>query len=181
MLKVSCALDRPLSFRGSRCAYAVLVPEVENPLLSVVAVDHNQALDHAPRGHRVVCMITSPRATRELLDATDDEVVRRVTEQGEHLLPGLREATRLSFIHRFRHGMPEATPAALRLRSEFLRRALRTVDYAGDWLTLPNSEGAIRSADLAAWRVMAHTDHAGRHIARHRLPTMAQSDGEVPA
>ncbi len=193
MLKVSCALDRPLTFRGGRCAYAVLVPDVENPLLSVVAVDHDQVSNRQPRGHSVVCMITSPQGTKELLGALDDEVVRRVSEQGEQLLPGLRQATRISFVHRFRHGMPEVTPAALRLRSEFLRRPLRSVDYAGDWLTLPNSEGAIRSADLATWRVMAHTGHAARHtagragnqaIVRDRLPAMAPSatsDGEAPA
>jgi oxygen-dependent protoporphyrinogen oxidase len=111
-----------------------------------------------------VSLLTSPRATRELIGATDTEVVDRVVEQGERYLPGLRRAIRAHFVHRFRHGLPEATPVALRLRADFLRRPLRTVDYAGDWLLLrPSSEGAIRSADLAAWRVMAHTDHAARH------------------
>ncbi|MGH3693826.1 MAG: protoporphyrinogen/coproporphyrinogen oxidase [Pseudonocardiaceae bacterium] len=159
MLKVSCVLDRPLMPRGGRSAYAVLVPEVENPLLSLVAVDHDQVANRAPRDYSVACMITSPLGTSELLGAADDEVIRRVVEQGEQLLPGLRQATRLSFVHRFRHGLPEASPAVLRLRSDFLRRPLRSIDYAGDWLTLPSSEGAFRSADLAAWRVLAHTDH----------------------
>jgi protoporphyrinogen/coproporphyrinogen III oxidase len=157
MLKVSCALDRPLALWRGRCAYAVLVPEVENPLLSVVTCDHNEKYRRAPEGHSLVSMLTSPRATSELLGASDDEVVRLVTEQGEQVLPGLRQATRISFVHRFRHGMPEATAASLRLRADFLRRPLRAVDYAGDWLTLPNSEGAVRSADLAAWRVMAQS------------------------
>lgn len=170
MLKVSCVLDRSLALRGCRRAYAVFVPEVENPLLSLVAVDHNQAFDRAPGGHRVACMITSPRATRELLGASDEEVVRRVTEQSEQVLPGLRQATRISLVHRFRHGMPTATPAALRLRGEFLRRPLRTVDYAGDWLTLPNSEGAVRSAELSAWRVMARSH---RSPSPHRLSPAA--------
>ncbi|MGH3766317.1 MAG: protoporphyrinogen/coproporphyrinogen oxidase [Pseudonocardiaceae bacterium] len=170
MLKVSCVLDRPLALPGCRSSYAVFIPEVENPLLSLVALDHNQAFDRAPGGHRVVCMITSPRATSELLGASDEEVVRRVTEQGERYLPGLRQATRLSLVHRFRHGMPTATPAALRLRGEFLCRPLRTVDYAGDWVTLPNSEGAARSADLAVWRVLAQrspSPHRSRTAADH--------------
>lgn len=170
MLKVSCALDRPLTFRRGRPAYAVLVPEVENQLLSVVTVDHNQASDRAPGGHSLVSMLTSPRVTSELLGASDDEVVRRVTEQGEQVLPGLRHAMCVSFVHRFRHGMPEPTAAALRLRSDFLRRPLRTVDYAGDWLTLPNSEGAVRSADLAAWRVTAQSR---RSPSPHHSPTAA--------
>ncbi|MGH3814713.1 MAG: protoporphyrinogen/coproporphyrinogen oxidase [Pseudonocardiaceae bacterium] len=164
MLRVSCALDRPLMPRGGRSSYVLLIPEVENPLLAAITVDHNKATGRVPTGRGLVSLLTCPQATRELIGVADPEVVGRVVEQGERYLPGLRRATRAHFVHRFRHGLPEATPAALRLRADFLRRPLRTVDYAGDWLLLrPSSEGAIRSADLAAWRVMAHTDHAARH------------------
>lgn len=162
-LRVSCALDRPITFPGSRSAYVVLVPEVENPLLSAVFVDNNKVPGRAPEGRGLVSMLASPAATRELLEAPDEEIVSAVTGEGEHFLPGLRRATHAHFVHRFRHGLPEATPAALRLRSDFLRRPARSVDYAGDWLMLcPNSEAAIRSADLAAWRIMAHTARAAR-------------------
>ncbi|MGH3998239.1 MAG: FAD-dependent oxidoreductase, partial [Pseudonocardiaceae bacterium] len=163
MLRVSCVLDRPLAPRGSRSSHVVLIPEVENPLLAAITVDHNKAVGRAPTGRGLVSLLTCPRATRELIDATDTEVVDRTVEQGERYLPGLRRTTRAHFVHRFRHGLPEVTPAALRLRSGFLRRALRAVDYAGDWVLLrPSSEGAVSSADLAAWRVLAHTDHAAR-------------------
>lgn len=163
MLRVSCVLDRPLVPRGGRSSHVVLVPEVENSLLGAITVDHNKAPGRAPTGRGLVSLLTCPRATRELIDATDTEVVDRLVEQGERYLPGLRRATRAHFVHRFRHGLPEATPAALRQRAGFLRRALRAVDYAGDWLLVrPSSEGAVRSADLAAWRVLAHTDHTAR-------------------
>ncbi|MGH3898724.1 MAG: protoporphyrinogen/coproporphyrinogen oxidase [Pseudonocardiaceae bacterium] len=166
MLRVSCALDRPLMPRGGRSSYVVLVPGVENSLLAAITVDHSKAPGRAPTGRGLVSLLTCPPATRELISdtVTDAEIVSRVVEQGERYLPGLRRATRAHFVHRFRHGLPEATPAALRLRSDFLRRSLRAVDYAGDWLMLrPSSEGAVRSADLAAWRVMAHTDHTAHH------------------
>jgi protoporphyrinogen/coproporphyrinogen III oxidase len=164
MLRVSCVLDRPLAPRGCRSSHVVLVPEVEDSLLAAITVDHNKAPGRAPTGRGLVSLLTCPRATRELIDASDTEVVDRVIEQGEQYLPGLRRATRAHFVHRFHHGLPAATPAALRQRSGFLRRALRAVDYAGDWLLVrPSSEGAVRSADLAAWRVLAHTGHAARH------------------
>ncbi|MGH3934157.1 MAG: protoporphyrinogen/coproporphyrinogen oxidase [Pseudonocardiaceae bacterium] len=164
MLRTSCALDRPLFLRGGRSSYVVLIPEVESSLLAALTVDHNKVPGRAPTGRGLVSLLTCPRATRELIDATDTEIVDHVVEPGERYLPGLRRATRAHVVHRFRHGLPEATPAALRLRADFLRRCLRTVDYAGDWLLLcPGSEGAVRSADLAAWRVMAHTDNAAHH------------------
>ncbi|MGH3874251.1 MAG: protoporphyrinogen/coproporphyrinogen oxidase [Pseudonocardiaceae bacterium] len=166
MLRVSCALDRPLTPRGGGSAFGVLIPAVENPLLAVLTVDHNKAPGRAPTGRGLVSLITAARATRELIDTTDAEVVDRLVEQGERYLPGLRRATCAQFVHRFRHGLPEATPAALRLRAEFLRRPLRRVDYAGDWLlSRPSSEGAVRSADLALWRVLAHSDHDIRCVA----------------
>jgi oxygen-dependent protoporphyrinogen oxidase len=141
----------------------VLIPEVENSLLAVITLDHNKASGRAPAGRGLVSLLTSPHATRELINAADAEIMARVVEQGERYLPGLRNAIRAYFVHRFRHGLPEATPAALRLRADFLRRPVRTIDYAGDWLLLrPSSEGAVRSADLATWRVIARTDNAER-------------------
>ncbi len=169
-LRVSCALEESITFPGDRLSFVVLVPEVENPLLSAVFVDNNKAPDRAPEGGGLVSMLTSPRATRELIDATDTEVMGQAIEEGERYLPELSRATRAHFVHRFRHGLPEVTPAAVALRADFLRRPLRAVDYAGDWLLLrPNSEAAVRSADLAAWRVMAHTDHVARPAGEDRL------------
>jgi oxygen-dependent protoporphyrinogen oxidase len=162
-LRVSYLLEKPITFPGGRSAYIALVPEVADRLVSAVFVDTNKTPGRVPAGRGLVSLLTSPQATRELIDATDADVVSCVTEQGERYLPGLRQATRAHFVHRFRHGLPEATPAALRLRADFLRRPLRSIDYAGDWLLLrPNSEAAVRSADLAAWRVLARTDHTIR-------------------
>ncbi len=174
MLRVSCVLDRPLLPRGGRSSYAVLIPEVESSLLAAITVNHKKTPGRVPTGRGLVSLLTCPRATRELIEAPDADVVSRAVEQGERYLPGLRQALRAHFVHRFRHGSPEATPAALALRSDFLRRGLRsdflrrglrTVDYAGDWLLLrPSIEGALCSADLAVWRVMAHTGHATRQV-----------------
>lgn len=71
-------------------------------------------------------------------------------------MPGLTGATRTAFVVRRPIGLPEATPAALRLRRAFLERPVRRVDYAGDWVMLrPNSEAAVRSARITVRRVLA--------------------------
>lgn len=167
MLRVSFLLHQPLDAEGAAGAYVVLIPEVEDPLLAGFTLDHNKVAGRMPAGRGLVSVLTRPPATRELLDAPDEEVVRRVSEQAQGYLPGLVEATHTHFVHRFRHGLPEATPAALRLRSDFLRRPTTTVEYAGDWVMLrPASEGAFRSAELAAARVQTHTQDGT--VARHR-------------
>jgi oxygen-dependent protoporphyrinogen oxidase len=161
MLRVSCLLDRPLEppSESGRPVYALVVPAVEDRVISVIMVDHNKHPGRAPQGCGLVTLLACPQSTRELIDAADREVVDRLTGQGERYLPGLRRATVDTSVHRFRYGLPEATPAALRLRPGFLARPTRSVDYAGDWLMLrPASEGALRSAALAAQRIVTHVD-----------------------
>jgi protoporphyrinogen/coproporphyrinogen III oxidase len=64
-------------------------------------------------------------------------------------------------VHRFRHGLPEARPAALRLHQRFVRRAVASIEYAGDWVyQRPTSEAAARSSIPAAARVQAASDAA---------------------
>ncbi len=157
MLRVSLELERPMTFLDQASAYVVLIPAAENAVLSVMAIDQNKEQGRSPESSGLVSLLTAPTATRELLDSSDDRIVLRVLEEGERYLPGLSQATKSSFVHRFPLGLPEATPEALRLRTDFMRRPARSVDFAGDWvMARPSSEGAIRSADIAAWRVMAH-------------------------
>ena len=94
----------------------------------------------------------------------------RLTGAAARYLPELPAANRRNFVHRHPHGLPEATPQALGLRSRFMARRLRPVDYAGDWVMLrPASEGAVRSGALAASRVLS------RLRAPLSIPTQARS------
>jgi oxygen-dependent protoporphyrinogen oxidase len=93
-----------------------------------------------------------------LLDADDAEIVRTVAGEAERFLPGLAGATVRTLVHRFRHGLPEATPEALRLRASFAARPAGPIEYVGDWTLLrPSSEGAVRSAEEAVRRTAVRT------------------------
>jgi len=128
----------------------------EEPLLAAVVMEHLRHPGRAPRGRGLVSLLAAPGVVRDLLDVPDAEVARRLAEPAARYLPGLVAATTATLVHRFRDGLPEATPAALRLRSAFARRGATTVDYAGDWVTLrPSVEGAVRSGYAAAARVLA--------------------------
>ncbi|MDA0567823.1 FAD-dependent oxidoreductase [Streptomonospora sp. S1-112] len=155
MLRVSLTLDRPLAARPDGRGFVLLLPASADPVVNAVTVDHRKHPGRAPAGHGLVSVITTPEATAELLDASDSETADRVVERTERYLPGLRAALRTAVPHRFAHGLPEPTSEALRLRPAFLRRPLRPVEYAGDWLTLrPCSEGAVASALITAPRVL---------------------------
>lgn len=156
MLKVSCLLDRPLAPKCARPLYCLLLPEVVDGVLGGIIVDHVKHPGRAPAGKGLLTLLAAPRAMPELLDAPADIVAGTLVRAAERYVPGLTTAILAAHTHRFRHGLPEATPAALRLRTDFLRRPPSPVEYAGDWIHLrPNSEAAIDSAFLAAQRIRA--------------------------
>ena len=168
MLRVSLLLDAPMSPRGARRGFAVMVPD--DPLLAVVTADHAKHPGRAPRGRGLVSLVASPAAARDLADAPDDEVGRRLAERAERLLPGVAARVRRTIVHRFRYGLPLPETRALAARPAFVDRPLAAVDYAGDWTSLrPCSEGAVASAFTAADRMSARLT-----TTRETIPTEAR-------
>lgn len=158
MVKAHLMLDH----RPESDVYLLAVPRSESTSVSVVLFDHLKHPDRAPAGRGLVTVIANPAVAPALLDAPDDEVVTALAAEAERFVPGLRAAVTGSVVHRFRHGLPEATPRALALRREFASRLGGVVDYAGDWVTLsPYSEAAVRSGGRAAARVHAVSPNTG--------------------
>ncbi|POX38916.1 amine oxidase [Streptomyces sp. Ru73] len=154
-LKVSCLLDRPLGPAAGRPLYLLLTPDAEDDALAGVIADHVKHPARAPAGKGLLTLMADARTVPELLTAPHREVVARLTAAARRYVPGLAEAGVRHFVHAFRHGLPEATPAALGRRARFMARATGPVEYAGDWVMLrPSSEGAVRAGALAASRVL---------------------------
>ncbi|UED87360.1 protoporphyrinogen/coproporphyrinogen oxidase [Streptomyces profundus] len=175
VLKVSCALRRPLAPRARGALYVLLTPEAEEDTLAGIVVDHAKHPGRAPAGRGLLSLIASPRQVPALLGAPPDEVVHRLTRAGERFVPGLTEALLEARVHAFAHGLPEATPAALGLRAAFQDRPPGPVEYAGDWVMLrPASEGAVRSGALAAARVLSRL---GAEAARENTEAWTRERG----
>ncbi|MFD4971741.1 hypothetical protein [Streptomyces sp. NPDC058424] len=137
-------------------SYALEVPALDDRVFVGAILDRVKAPDRVPPGRGPISLLASPYASPDLLERPDDEVVSVVAGRAERYLPGLAEATREARVVRRPVGLPEATPAALRLRRAFLDRPARRVDYAGDRVMLrPNSEAAVRSAEIVAHRVLS--------------------------
>jgi protoporphyrinogen/coproporphyrinogen III oxidase len=165
MIRVTCLLDRPMAPArrpGSPRLYALLVPEREDGVLSGVTMEHEKAPNRAPDGRGLVSLLSAPSVTVELLGAADAEISTTLLGRAERYLPGIGQACTEALVHRFRHGLPEARPAALRLHQRFMRRPAASVEYAGDWVyQRPTSEAAARSSVPAAARVQAAADASG--------------------
>ncbi|HEU5023836.1 MAG TPA: FAD-dependent oxidoreductase [Spirillospora sp.] len=156
MLRVSLVLDEPLAPGGPRGGFATLIPAADDRLLGVITADHRKHPGRAPAGGGLVSLIASPLGCADLFERPDETVAERLIARAERFVPGLSAHVAHVRVHRFEHGLPEATPRALRLRGVFARRPVSAVEYAGDWVMLrPCSEGAVASAALAAERVLA--------------------------
>ncbi|MEV3985705.1 FAD-dependent oxidoreductase [Nonomuraea sp. NPDC049758] len=154
MLRLSLVLSRPAApgWRG----FATLVPAAEDPVLNVITVDHHKHPGRAPAGTGLISLITSPQGTAALMGESDEKVADQLVGRAERFVPGLAGRVARFHVHRFPHGLPEATPRALALRAAFEGRPGTAVDYAGDWVALrPCSEGAVAAGEQAAARVLA--------------------------
>jgi protoporphyrinogen/coproporphyrinogen III oxidase len=156
---LACFLDVPLM--AGRC-YGVTFSRTERDGLAFASFEHNKP-NRVPAGRGLVRLAAAPSLSRELLEASQDDVAHVLLGSAERYFPGLRRATRATIAYRFRHALPEFTPRALESRGAFLERPPRRVDYAGDWLVAPSSEGAVRSSMLAAARVDAFLSRQGVH------------------
>ncbi|WFB09464.1 FAD-dependent oxidoreductase [Streptomyces sp. LX-29] len=159
MIRVGVMLDRPLEPRRTARQphlYAFVMAPWEDSLLSGGTCEHNKCPHRVPPGRGLVTLLVSPRRAAEVYDLPDDQVLERVLDESERFIDGMRAAYVGHQVTRWRHGLPEATPEALRLRAPFTRRPASPIEYAGDWLYLrPSSEAAIASSRLAVDRVHA--------------------------
>lgn len=167
VLKVGCLLERPLAPVSPKALYALLTPRAEDGVLSAIIADHVKHPDRAPAGRGLLTLMAGPRTIPELLAASEESVADRLVAAATRYVPGLDADTGPRIVHSFVHGLPEATPEALRLRARFLARPARPVEYAGDWVMLrPASEGAVRAGALAASRVRSRLRPPRRPAAR---------------
>ncbi|CRK59489.1 Protoporphyrinogen IX oxidase, aerobic, HemY [Alloactinosynnema sp. L-07] len=160
MVKVICLLDRPIEPIGGSPAWGIAVPSVENPAFAGLLIDHRKP-GRAPAGRGLVTLFAGAAVADGLIDAPNEEVSDLLMSHAARYLPELASACRVSVVVRYRHGLPMPTAAALDEYRDFLHRPVSTVEYAGDWCVLrPSSEGAIRSAEMTADRLLVGSDSA---------------------
>nr|WP_095875825.1 hypothetical protein [Streptomyces sp. TLI_235] len=114
----------PIAWRAyaGLAGYAMSVPAGESLVCTGVILDHLKARGRVPEGCGLAGVFVSPWTSPELLDTPDERVVEIAYAEAERFLPGLRAATVRTFVHRFRHALPQAAPGVVRERAAFLAR-----------------------------------------------------------
>ncbi|MFD3707533.1 protoporphyrinogen/coproporphyrinogen oxidase [Nocardia sp. NPDC058658] len=149
--KVACVdayLDRPMPPPG---VYGVTFPSVDEPVLGWAAFESAKP-GRTPVNAQVVRLAATGAFGASFADDPElahDTLLARAAEY----FPGLLESVVRTRPHYFPHGLPEARADAQPLFTSFQSRPHGPVEFAGDWTSIPCSEGAVRSAVSAADRV----------------------------
>ncbi|MGH3468297.1 MAG: protoporphyrinogen/coproporphyrinogen oxidase [Thermocrispum sp.] len=146
MTCVDAFLGRPI---GRPEAYGVMFPTRDESVLAWMAFESAKP-GRVPPGRELVRLTTI-----EPLGSAGSADPAVVIEHADRYFPGLAAAVDKVTVTRFQHALPRFAPTAQVMRESFRSRSPSAVEFAGDWLCAPCSEGAVRSSRIAARRVRA--------------------------
>lgn len=137
--------------RIARDVYGLLIPRSEREKVAAIALESRKSKAYAAKGELVNVML-SHAASASLLGATDEQVLREVLPEVERYFPGISRGFAFANFSRWRDALPRSPVG----RSRHLRRyradwhpGMRIV-LAGDYMSIPCTEGAAESGEWAA-------------------------------
>lgn len=122
--------------------------------LVAVCVESQKAAGLVPADRDLLVCLSAPAASAELL-AQPEAGVERMLAALEHIFPGARQRIEHVKLYRHTHGYPLFYPGYLKHLRVFPAHELPSnIALAGDYLVAPTVEGALRSGDAAARRLL---------------------------
>ena len=122
--------------------------------LVAICVEHQKAPGLVPDDRTLLVCLGAPEANESLI-AQPESAVERMINSVEHVLPGTRSRIEHAKLYRHHDGYPLFYPGYLKHLREFpVTAQTHNVMLAGDYLVSPTVEGAIRSGERAAHRLL---------------------------
>jgi oxygen-dependent protoporphyrinogen oxidase len=131
--------------------YGLLIPRRERQVIAAVSVESRKCQRYVPHGELLNVMLSGSEGSR-LIQAPEKQVLAEVLPELQHYFPGI--ARKIAFAHLCR--WPEAEPRSPIGRSRDLHQYRQLwhpgmkVILAGDYMSIPCTEGAAESGDWAA-------------------------------
>ena len=139
--------------RGVEKMYGVLIPRRERRHVAAIGIEANKSRDRAAQGHLFNLML-SGRSSREILAWPEPEIVHSILPELERLLPGVTAAVAATHVYRWEEAEPLSPVGRARnlrqYRADVAAAACPRVLLAGDYLSMPFTEGAAESGRWAA-------------------------------
>ena len=141
---------------GSLAAvYGLLIPRIERRRIVAIGIESNKNPDCAPQGQLLNIML-SDTASKSMMSMTDDAIVRTVVLEAEKFFPGLSAQIATTRIYRWEQAEPYSHIGRAKELLHY-RKNGRSLDQrvllAGDYMSMPFTEGAAESGKWAAEQI----------------------------
>jgi oxygen-dependent protoporphyrinogen oxidase len=156
--------------------YGFLIPARERRHVAAVSIERNKSPDRARRGELLEVFLAGDAADR-LLGDTDADVLAAVIPELERSLPGVGGAVTMTHLIRWPAAEPRSPVGRARAVAAYRRapRPDRRVLLAGDYVSLPWTDGAADAGEWAAAALVTSFSGASRAAGEAR----AASSGSV--
>lgn len=139
---------------GLENIYGVFIPEKERKIIAVFTIETEKHKDRATSGE-LVSVLLSRKSGKTLIDWGDEDILSAVLSELEKYLPNISNNIVFSKIYRWSNAVP-MSPIG---RSKTIKKYRETtknkqVILAGDYLSMPFTEGAAESGAWAASKVI---------------------------
>lgn len=150
---LAIVVDRPIN--ADFFGLSLLRSEISE--LVAICVQARKASGLVPPDRGLLICLGSPQANASLVEA-GEAAVERMVAAVERVLPGTRKRITRTRLYRHPVGYPVFYPGYLKHLRRFPAEALpHGIALAGDYLVSPTVEGALRSGERAAERVLRRT------------------------
>lgn len=154
---INIALMTKASFRlpaNLRLVYGLLIPRIERGNIAAIGIESNKNLDSVPHGQLLNIMLSNS-ASKSMMAMPDDAIVDTVVLEAEKFFPGLSSHIATTRIYRWRQAEPYSQIGRARDLADYRKAGLdRRVLLAGDYMSMPYTEGAAESGKWAAEQIL---------------------------
>jgi protoporphyrinogen/coproporphyrinogen III oxidase len=137
--------------------FGLSIPRAQSDIKEIVAicVQERKSSRLVPAGRGALVVLPAPGSGEQLIDLEPSEVLDHLLPGVERALPGTRSAVLRARTTRLNAGYTIFYPGYLRHLQKFASRPLpANLALAGDYLCAPTVEGAVRSGEAAADRLL---------------------------
>jgi oxygen-dependent protoporphyrinogen oxidase len=140
-----------------RDVYGILIPSSESHEIVAIGIERNKFMKRLPGDAQLFNVMLSDACSRRVMVMPDDEVVKVALGEVERYLPGLASNVSATMVCRWPLAEPRSPvgrSADLQAYRKMCLESIPSVLLAGDYMSMPYTEGAAESGVWAAKQVL---------------------------
>lgn len=164
-INVSFAIPEGVSTaRVTKDIYGLLIPRRERQVIAAIGIESRKCWQYVPQGELLNVMLEDSAGSR-LVHAPEDQVLTEVLPELHRYFPGIERSIKFAHFCRWAEAEPRSPVGRSRDLQQYrqLCRPDMKVVLAGDYMSIPCTEGAAESGNWAATVLVDNAPRAGKN------------------